>query len=93
MPKVPDVYVKYDRKTGEIRCSCGGEAWCGGTFKQRVPVGFGDLSQVSDKSGFGVSTYGIKGFYGTCMKCGATVYAVDGKRGKVTHRKIKLEGA
>lgn len=85
--------VKYNKKTQDIRCKCGGEVWVDGTASLKLPVGVGDLGQVSAKhvGQFGVSVLNYKGYYGTCFKCRKTVFAYSSKR--LSHKQIKVKAS
>ena len=76
--------IKY--KDGNERCKCGGEIMYDGKVKYEIPVGFGDLSQVSNKNGFGISKIKYIGWLGNCLDCRERILAYKTK--KVVHYKV-----
>jgi len=82
------ILVKYNKKTKDVICKCGGDVWVDGSGYYEMPVGFGDLSQVSLKSGFGVSKIRYTGWIGQCEKCRKKVMAWNSK--KIIHKKLAI---
>ena len=76
------ILVKYNKKTKDIKCSCGGDVWVDGKATHEIPVGLGDLGEMDSKlSGkFGVTKIRYKGWIGQCEKCKKRVLAWESKK-------------
>ena len=76
------IVVKYNKKTKDIKCKCGGDVWVDGTGSYEMPIGLGDLGQVDSRlSGkFGVSKIKYEGWVGQCEKCKRRVLAWESKK-------------
>ena len=68
--------VKYNKKTKEIKCECGGDVWVDGKGHYELPVGLGDIG----KGRFGVNKIRFSGWIGQCEKCKEQVIAWETKK-------------
>ena len=83
------IVVKYNKKTQDIKCLCGGDVMCDGEGGYEMFYGLGDLGEVSSKmSGFGISKIRYTGWIGQCEKCKKQVIAWKTK--KLVHKKLAI---
>jgi len=65
------IIVKYNKKTKDIKCKCGGDVWADGSGTFTTPIGFGNVGGGQ----FGVDKMEYTGWIGQCEVCKKKVMA------------------
>jgi len=85
------IIVKYNKKTKDIKCKCGGDVWIDGQGSYEHPVGFGNLGEVDKKlqGKFGFTKLRFTGWIGQCEVCKKQVMAWVSR--KIVNKEISTE--
>jgi len=71
------ILIKYNKKTKEIRCKCGGDVWTDGYGHYELPIGLG-LGFHPDQK-FYIDKVRYTGWIGECEKCHNKIMADESK--------------
>jgi len=76
------ILVKYNKKTKDIKCKCGGDVWTDGSGYYQTPIGIGDLGEIDPKlrGKFGITKVRYSGWVGQCEKCRKKVFAWETRK-------------
>jgi hypothetical protein len=70
--------TKYNKKTQDIRCKCGGQVMVDGEATYQRPLGIGSHGNGDGK--IYVDSIIYKGWFGSCLDCQETVLAYYSKK-------------
>jgi hypothetical protein len=80
----PITIVKYDSKTKNVLCECGGDCMVDGEGHYELPIGIG----FHEDGKFYVDKVRFTGYFGECMDCRKRVLAYKSK--KMVSKRVKL---
>jgi len=72
-----DKVIKYSKKAKCPKRNCGGMLAYSGTYKRKLPIGFGFAPGQTD---FQIDLIAERGYVGECMDCGQKVLAWKWRR-------------